>query len=293
VIMAVASEHERIGGFCRILFKPGGPSRLWAILKLCLHTLKIGRSGSPSDSPDRQVTSDFTPSTSSSIDEKERNISGSSIPRRKSEEGRSAMWSRAYPSRPPMSLRSSTVHPIPASWQSLASASEGRESSDPDTVVPTISIGQGGSLLKASVGGFGSPERRFRVLVVEDNSILRNLLIKWLSQKGYDFRDAVDGREGVTIYESQGPFDVVLLDLSMPVLDGVAATAEIRRIESKRAAARDPAHDATHPSRILALTGMSSLEDKRRAFEAGVDGYLVKPVAFKALDEMFHKLGIA
>jgi len=45
--------------------------------------------------------------------------------------------------------------------------------------------------------------------------------------------------------------------------------------------------------RILALTGMSSLEDKRRAFEAGVDGYLVKPVAFKTLDDMFHKLGVS
>jgi len=41
------------------------------------------------------------------------------------------------------------------------------------------------------------------------------------------------------------------------------------------------------------LTGMSSLEDKRRAFEAGVDGYLVKPVAFKTLEEMFRRLGIS
>ncbi|GLB40521.1 putative protein with domain present in phytochromes and cGMP-specific phosphodiesterases [Lyophyllum shimeji] len=291
MIMNVASDHERIGGFCRILFKPGGPSRLRAILKLCLHALQIGRS--PGESPDKQVTSDYMLSPASSIETKEESTHGSSILRRRSEEGRSATWSRAYPSRPPMSGRATTVHPISSSWQSLASPPEAGESPDPDTAVPTISIGQGGSLLKSSVGSFDAPERRFRVLVVEDNSILRNLLIKWLSQKGYDFRDAVDGRDGVTIYETQGPFDVVLLDLSMPVLDGVAATAEIRLIESKRAAAGDPAYDPAHPSRILALTGMSSLEDKRRAFEAGVDGYLVKPVAFKTLDEMFHKLGIA
>ena len=62
---------------------------------------------------------------------------------------------------------------------------------------------------------------------------------------------------------------VVLLDLSMPVLDGVGATARMREIESKRKQANQ---SGSHPTRILALTGMSSLEDKRRAFEAGVDG---------------------
>ncbi|KAF8072040.1 atypical/HisK protein kinase [Lyophyllum atratum] len=292
MIMAVADEHERIGGFCRILFKPGGPSRLWVIVKLCLHALKIG-SSSRGVSPDgHHINGDYTP-TPPPFHDKERSISASSIPRRKSEEGRNSTWSRSYPSRPPMSLRASTTHPITTTWRSLAPTVERVETPDSDTIVPTIAVGTGGSLLKSSVSAFDSSERRFRVLVVEDNNILRNLLIRWLSQKGYDFRDAVDGRDGVTIYESEGPFDVVLLDLSMPVLDGVAATAEIRLIESKRAAASDLTSNApVHPSRILALTGMSSLEDKRRAFEAGVDGYLVKPVAFKTLEEMFHRLGL-
>jgi len=99
----------------------------------------------------------------------------------------------------------------------------------------------------------------------------------------------VDGRDGVNIYKSDGPFDVVLLDLSMPKLDGIGATAEIRQIESTRrkALAKQASEDRAG---ILALTGMSSLEDKRKAFDAGVDGYLVKPVAFKTLDEMFRKL---
>lgn len=56
----------------------------------------------------------------------------------------------------------------------------------------------------------------------------------------------------------------------MPILDGVGATAQMRQIEVKR---RQEDPSGAHPSaRILALTGMSSLEDKRRAFEAGVDG---------------------
>jgi CheY-like chemotaxis protein len=111
---------------------------------------------------------------------------------------------------------------------------------------------------------------------------------KWLSNKGYDFRSAVDGRDGVDVFEKEGPFDVVLLDLSMPVLDGVGATLEMRKLESHKQITTG----AFSRTRILALTGMSSLEDKRRAFEAGVDGYLVKPVAFKTLDDMFHKFGV-
>lgn len=63
---------------------------------------------------------------------------------------------------------------------------------------------------------------------------------------------------------------VVLLDLSMPVLDGVGASAQMREIESKRR--QDENAPRSQPTCILALTGMSSLEDKRRAFEAGVDG---------------------
>lgn len=92
--------------------------------------------------------------------------------------------------------------------------------------------------------------------------------VKWLSKKGYDFRDAVDGRDGVNTYAEDGPFDIILLDLSMPRLDGIGATAEIRKIESSKFRGESQ----NRRSKILALTGMSSLEDKRRAFDAGVDG---------------------
>ncbi|KAJ6486670.1 hypothetical protein C8R45DRAFT_1145042 [Mycena sanguinolenta] len=71
-----------------------------------------------------------------------------------------------------------------------------------------------------STGTISPDERWFRALVVEDNGILQNLLVKWLTTKGYDSRDAVDGRNGVKVYEEEGPFNVVLLDMSMPVLDG-------------------------------------------------------------------------
>ncbi|KAF8802541.1 hypothetical protein BYT27DRAFT_7341419 [Phlegmacium glaucopus] len=274
-IMSIASEYERIGGFCRILYKPGGPSRLRIILKLCIHALKIGQSRSPSPTTSWNRDIGHGPT-----DARERSMSGSSIPRHNTDE-------TYIKSRPGMTPRSSTAHPLPAIQRLLSPTSKSVETVDPDTPVPTITLGSGGTLLRSSVGTLDS-ERRFRVLVVEDNGILRNLLIKWLSNKGYDFRSAVDGRDGVDVYEKEGPFDVVLLDLSMPVLDGVGATMEIRRLESDQQTTGDSPR-----ARILALTGMSSLEDKRRAFDAGVDGYLVKPVAFKTLDDMFHRLGVS
>ena len=198
-----------------------------------------------------------------------------------------------------MAPRSITAHPV-ATWTSLQSADEDDEDEPRPTSAAdmsrtrslggagrngsTVTLESGGTLLQSAVGTL-SKGKRVRVLVVEDNTILRQLLVRWLQSKGYEYGEAVDGREGVRRFESDGTFDVVLLDMSMPVLDGVAAAAEMRALERARG--------AQPPARLLALTGMSSLEDKRRAFEAGVDGYLVKPIAFKTLTEMFHRLGVS
>ncbi|KAG5645549.1 hypothetical protein DXG03_005824 [Asterophora parasitica] len=260
-IMTIASDHERIGGFCRVFFKPGGPSRLWAILKLCLHAHKIG-SRSRGASPTRKLANvSSTASPAPAVDEKERSAPGASIPRRKSEESHSS-WSRSFPSRPPMSLRSSTIHPTSATWRSLSSTSE-RGETPSSTPVSTIPVGPGGSLLKSSLGAEFHPSgKNFRVLVVEDNSILRNLLVVLLDLS----MPVLDGKK-----DACDNLDIQLLT-PMAHITGVAATAEIRLIESQRAANLEARDGAARPSRILALTGMSSLEDKRRAFEAGVDG---------------------
>ncbi|TFK49898.1 hypothetical protein OE88DRAFT_1645701 [Heliocybe sulcata] len=318
-LMAVVGHYGQLGGFCRLVYKPGGPSRLYLALKLCLQALNIAEQ--PRELEDQDIVSVLEQTNQDAMLNP---ISPySSLPRRNSEEARRR--SHTMP-RPPLGNRANTVHPLatvrsppmvdePEATPSddpispLPSGDEGHETSN-----PTIAIGNCGTLLKSSVGTVAAD--RIRVLVVEDNSILRNLLVKWLKTKGYEYRDAVDGRDGVRVFESGGHFEyvtrrhflraselqrllamalcsVVLIDLSMPVLDGIGATAEIRQIEAARSKAPSGSEADARPARILALTGMSSLEDKRRAFEAGVDGYLVKPVAFKTLDHMFKELGIS
>lgn len=169
-IMSIASDHERIGGFCRILYKPSGPFRLRAVLKLCTHALAISKSRSRVTS----IASNVETSIPFPMDE--RRSSNSSIFRRNSEE---THLRRA--SRPVLSTRSTTtnVNVMPSSFKLISSASgdvpDSPDRYDPESPVPTINVGTGGTLLKASVGSFKA-ERRFRVLVVEDNSILRNLL---------------------------------------------------------------------------------------------------------------------
>lgn len=160
MILAIANDHERIGGFCRILYKPSGPSRLRAMLKLGIHAVAIAKSRTQLPSA---VSKDDGPG-------EERVRSNSYIIRRNSEE---ANATKAI--RPHLFQRSSTT-PVPMFL--LSPSADGLELADrvsSDAPGPTIAVGNGGTLLKASLGPL-NPERRFRVLVVEDNNILRTLL---------------------------------------------------------------------------------------------------------------------
>lgn len=115
------------------------------------------------------------------------------------------------------------------------------------------------------------PARPLDILVVEDNRINREVARGLLEAAGHRVSEACDGREGVTAAESRR-FDLVLMDISMPVMDGMQATAAIR-------SGAGPSRDA----RILALTA-HVLPDEIAAFrDAGMDGHLPKPFDRAAL----------
>lgn len=104
-----------------------------------------------------------------------------------------------------------------------------------------------------------------KILLVEDNEMNRDMLSRRLSRKGHVVVMAVDGQEGVDLARSEAP-DIVLMDLSLPVLDGWEAT---RRIKADAATADIP---------VIVLTAHAMDGDREKALETGCDDYDTKPV---------------
>ena len=116
-------------------------------------------------------------------------------------------------------------------------------------------------------------ETPFRVLIVDDNATNRHVLELILSQIGAELVSVEDGRQAVDAY-AERPFDVVLMDIQMPVMDGLAATREIRRIEQDRGAPRTP---------VVIVSANCQPEHIQAGREAGADDHLAKPVNAAAL----------
>ena len=104
-----------------------------------------------------------------------------------------------------------------------------------------------------------------KILLVEDNEMNRDMLSRRLERKGYQVVIAVDGGEGVEKSQSEAP-DLILMDMSLPVLDGWEATRVIK------------AAPATSTVPIIALTAHAMAGDREKVMEAGCDDYDTKPV---------------
>jgi CheY-like chemotaxis protein len=118
-----------------------------------------------------------------------------------------------------------------------------------------------------------------KILLVEDNEMNRDMLSRRLVKRGYEVVIAVDGAEGIARAKSDSP-DVVLMDMSLPVVDGWEAT---RRIKS------DP---GTRGIPVIALTAHAMDGERERALEAGCNDYDVKPIELSRLLEKMAALGI-
>lgn len=108
-----------------------------------------------------------------------------------------------------------------------------------------------------------------KVLIVEDNELNRDIVQEVLKERGMIVTEAADGKAAVDLFcgNPLGTFDVILMDVHMPVLDGVSATRQIRAMERPDA--------KTIP--ILALTANDCEEDIRLTGEAGMNDHLTKP----------------
>ncbi len=116
-----------------------------------------------------------------------------------------------------------------------------------------------------------------RVLVAEDNAVNRKLARRLLEKLGCEVTLVENGREAVERLRESGPFDVVFMDVQMPVLDGFEATREIRSADE----------DATVP--IVAMTANAMEGDRERCLEAGMDDYVSKPIDPRRLAEVLGR----
>ncbi|MCA9794287.1 MAG: response regulator, partial [Candidatus Eremiobacteraeota bacterium] len=116
-------------------------------------------------------------------------------------------------------------------------------------------------------------------LVAEDNPINQTLATITLQQAGHAVTVAGDGRAAVEAYQ-EGSFDVILMDIQMPELDGFEATAEIRKLEQGK----------TERIPIIALTAHAMKGDRERCLAAGMDGYVSKPIDVEELKAELAKV---
>ena len=116
-----------------------------------------------------------------------------------------------------------------------------------------------------------------KILLVEDNEMNRDMLARRLERKGFEVVIAVDGQAGIDMASSASA-DIILMDLSLPVIDGWEAT---RRIKA------DP---ATQSTPVIALTAHAMAGDEQKALEAGCDDYDTKPIDLQRLLQKISNL---
>jgi CheY-like chemotaxis protein len=116
-----------------------------------------------------------------------------------------------------------------------------------------------------------------RILLVEDNEMNRDMLSRRLTRRGFDVLLAADGEEALALAERERP-DLVLMDLSLPVLDGWEAT---RRLKAAPGTGGIP---------VLALTAHAMSTDREKAIEAGCDDYDTKPIDMPRLLDKIERL---
>jgi PAS domain S-box-containing protein len=121
------------------------------------------------------------------------------------------------------------------------------------------------------------PSAYLRVLLAEDNNVNQRLAVRLLEKRGHRVVVAGNGREALDAL-GKGKFDLVLMDVQMPEMDGLEATASIRERE-KSSGLHQP---------IIALTAHAMKGDREKCLEAGMDGYLTKPIRPSELDEILE-----
>ena len=116
-----------------------------------------------------------------------------------------------------------------------------------------------------------------KILLVEDNEMNRDMLSRRLARKGHEVVIGVDGQEGIDMASSEAP-DLILMDMSLPLVDGWEATRQIK------------ANPGTAGIPVIALTAHAMASDEEKALAAGCDDYDTKPVELPRLLDKINRL---
>jgi len=125
------------------------------------------------------------------------------------------------------------------------------------------------------------PPGSLAILVVEDNAINLRLITAALLRHGHQVDSALNGQIAVEKFLSNA-YNVILMDIMMPVMDGLTATREIRKIENQRGVPKE------NQVKIIAITANAFEDDRTRFFDAGMDFYMNKPVEIEELQRILQ-----
>ena len=120
--------------------------------------------------------------------------------------------------------------------------------------------------------------KEFRILMVEDNLINQKISKITLEKSGCKLDVANNGKEGLEKY-IQNPYDLILMDIQMPVMDGLETTRQIRKFEKEQ---------GERHAFIVALTANAMESDRKKAMAVGMDGFIAKPFNPKELFKILH-----
>ena len=151
------------------------------------------------------------------------------------------------------------------------------QTTETPSTVETLPVEKKPATKKLTANGLGSGAEHVDIIVCEDNDVNQIVFTQVLRATGYTFRIANNGREGVEFYEKCQP-QLMLMDVSMPEMNGIEATAAIRELEA----------DSGRHTPIIAVTAHAIKGDREMCMEAGMDDYLSKPISPSKLEEKIN-----
>jgi len=145
---------------------------------------------------------------------------------------------------------------------------------------PVMTIVEGSAPRRAALPVQAGDARPLKILVAEDHPVNQQLILRLLERRGHTITIAADGRQAVEAY-GRDAFDLIIMDVQMPVMDGFEATAAIRAVEQTT---------GVHVP-IVAVTAHAMDGDRERCLQAGMDDYMSKPIHTPTLLAFVAKFG--